>query len=77
MNKPAIAAALAAALSTTTAQAQYLSCDTFMQRLRDAGRALTFPLPPVKIERNPYESDHDAFWISYPYADYERAATAT
>jgi len=41
MNKPAKAAALAAALSTTTAQAQYLSCDAFMKRLRDAGRVLT------------------------------------
>jgi hypothetical protein len=58
-------------VATTTAQAQYLSCDTFMERLRDAGRVLTFPLPPVKIERNPYhtDSDSDAFWLNYHYRD--------
>jgi hypothetical protein len=69
-------------LATTTAGAQtrnrspaatpatnLISCDTFMKRLREAGRVLTFPLPPVKIERNPYATNRDAFWISYPYPD--------
>jgi hypothetical protein len=30
---------------------------------------LTFPLPPVQIERDPNHTDYDAFWISYPYPD--------
>ena len=42
-----------------------------MKRLQDAGRVLTFPLPPVKIERNPYVTDSDAFWVSYAYPDDE------
>jgi hypothetical protein len=50
-----------------------ISCDTFMKRLREAGRVLTFPLPPVKIERNPYAANRDAFWISYPYPDRDDA----
>jgi hypothetical protein len=70
------------ALAATTAEPQtrnrgiplpvgsdWISCDTFMNRLRQAGRVLTFPLPPVKIERNPYGTDSDAFWVSYAYPD--------
>ena len=71
MHKLAIAAALATALGSTTARAEFLSCDTFMKRLQDAGRVLTFPLPPAKIERNPYVTDSDAFWVSYAYPDDE------
>jgi hypothetical protein len=41
------------------------SCDDFMKRLREAGRVLTLPLPPVKIERNPYVTDDDSFWVNY------------
>jgi hypothetical protein len=70
------------ALAITTAGAQtrnralplpggssWISCGTFMKRLREAGRVLTFPLPPVKIERNPYVTDSDAFWVSYAYSN--------
>jgi hypothetical protein len=46
--------AVAAAVPAMAAQAEPPTCDGFMTRLRDAGRALTFPLPAVKIERDPY-----------------------
>src|SRR6266481_5354174 len=71
MHKMTLAVALAASLASTTAKAEFLSCDKFMERLRDAGRVLTFPLPPVQIERNPSVTDSDAFWISYPYPNNE------
>jgi hypothetical protein len=77
------AAMLALATTTTGAQTHnragvpppvgtdWILCDTFMKRLREAGGVLTFPLPPVKIERNPYGTDSDAFWISYAYPNDE------
>jgi hypothetical protein len=62
-----MAAALAAALASTSARAEFISCDKFMERLRDAARALTFPLPAVQIERNPAQTDSDAFWVKYNF----------
>jgi hypothetical protein len=67
-----VTAALAAALAGTAAQAaDFVSCEKFMERLRDAPKVLTFPLPSVQIERNPRVTDSDAFWISYAYPDKE------
>jgi hypothetical protein len=58
-----------AGVAPAPADSNWISCDTFMKRLREAGRVLAFPLPPVKIERNPYATNRDAFWVSYPYPD--------
>ena len=46
-----VAAVLALGLTGAAARAELPTCEAFMTRLRDAGRALTFPLPTVKIER--------------------------
>ncbi len=68
MHKQTIVAVMLAAVPTMAARAEPPMCDAFMTRLRDAGRALTFPLPAVKIERNPYINNYDAYWVSYDYA---------
>jgi hypothetical protein len=68
MHNQAIVAVMLAGMPTMAARAEAPMCDAFITRLRDAGRALTFPLPAVKIERNPYINDYDAYWISYDYA---------
>ncbi len=63
-----VAAALTVALIGTAARAELPTCDAFMTRLRSAGQALTFPLPAVKMERNPNITDYNAYQVSYPYA---------
>jgi hypothetical protein len=63
-----VAATLTVALIGAVEAAELPTCDTFMTRLRSAGQALTFPLPAVKMERNPNITDYEAYQVSYPYA---------
>jgi hypothetical protein len=62
------AAMLTVALVGAAAGAELPTCDAFITRLRSAGRALTVPLPAVKMERNPTVTDYEAYRVSYPYA---------
>jgi len=62
-----LAATLSVALPGAAAAAELPTCDAFMTRLRSAGEALTFPLPAVKMERNPSITDYEAYRVSYPY----------
>jgi hypothetical protein len=69
MHKQTIfAAPLTVALIGAAAGAELPTCDAFMTRLRSAGHALTFPLPAVRMERNPNVTDYEAYRVSYPYA---------
>jgi hypothetical protein len=69
MHKQTIlAATLTVGLIGAAAGAELPTCDAFMTRLRSAGQALTFPLPAVKMERNPNVTDYEAYRVSYPYA---------
>jgi hypothetical protein len=68
MHRQIIAAAMLASLTDATARAELPTCDAFATRLRSAAQVLTFPLSRVRIERNPYVIDYDAYWVSYLYA---------
>ncbi len=68
MHRQIIAAAMLTLLTGGAARAELPTCDAFVTRLRSAAQVLMFPLSRMRIERNPYVIDYDAYWVGYLYA---------